>query len=137
MGSFNNNNNYFIGAQSKNILGLLLFLAYLTNKCSGAALNLKQQIIDPSISSSDDFFYELTTWEPVPSSSTSLPEHCQNVNSFCLTKECLRATSDLMYEIDATIDLCDDFYQFACGNWAEKHPMWVNLNNENHNFIFF
>lgn len=121
MGSFNNN--HFIGAQLKNLMGLLIFFATLTKNGLGTALHLKQQIMDQSTLSTDDYFYESTTLDSVTTSSTSSPEYCQNVNSLCLTKECLRAASDLMYDMDLTIDPCDDFYHFTCGNWAENHPM--------------
>lgn len=110
MGSIsNNNNNRFTGARPKDrkrgsyklLIGFvtLLFLVVLMKNCLGTSLN----------------------------SSTNSSEYFQNINSFCLTKECLRAASDLMYDMDISIDPCDDFYQFACGNWAENHPMLVNL----------
>lgn len=40
----------------------------------------------------------------------------------CTTDECLRAAANFKYSIDFTVDPCDDFYQFTCGNWAEEHP---------------
>ncbi|KAG4074705.1 hypothetical protein HA402_008803 [Bradysia odoriphaga] len=40
----------------------------------------------------------------------------------CQTKDCLRAAANLLQSMDRTVDPCDDFYKFTCGNWAEEHP---------------
>lgn len=92
----------FIGAQLKNIIVLLLFFATLTKNCSGIALKSKEQIIDSSTPSTEDYF-ESSTLDSVTSSSKSAPEFCQDVNSGCLTKECLRDASDLIYDISESM----------------------------------
>ncbi|XP_055389923.1 neprilysin-1 [Condylostylus longicornis] len=43
-------------------------------------------------------------------------------SDICETPECLRAASNLILSMDRTIDPCDDFYRFSCGNWHEEHP---------------
>lgn len=40
----------------------------------------------------------------------------------CDTKECLRSASTIRNNLDLTADPCQNFYQYACGNWAEEHP---------------
>ncbi|XP_037917529.1 endothelin-converting enzyme homolog isoform X2 [Hermetia illucens] len=40
----------------------------------------------------------------------------------CESKECIRAASALLQSMDMSVDPCDDFYQFTCGNWPEEHP---------------
>lgn len=42
--------------------------------------------------------------------------------STCQTKDCLRAAANLLQSMDRTVDPCEDFYKFTCGNWAEEHP---------------
>ncbi|XP_076315307.1 neprilysin-1-like isoform X4 [Tachypleus tridentatus] len=41
----------------------------------------------------------------------------------CNTEECIHAASRILERIDPTSDPCNDFYQFACGSYAEKHTV--------------
>ncbi|XP_035221572.1 neprilysin-2-like [Stegodyphus dumicola] len=41
----------------------------------------------------------------------------------CLTPECVKAAANILSNLDATEKPCNDFYQFACGGWLNKHAI--------------
>ena len=38
----------------------------------------------------------------------------------CLTESCVIAASNLLQQLDRTVDPCHDFYRFACGGYIDK-----------------
>ncbi|UXI15420.1 Pre-mRNA-splicing factor 38A [Sarcoptes scabiei] len=44
-----------------------------------------------------------------------------NENRLCTTMECVKTAASLLNAMDLTADPCEDFFQFACGNWVKKH----------------
>lgn len=46
-------------------------------------------------------------------------EAAQKVD-YCMTSGCVKAASDILQNMDESIDPCDDFYQFACGGFIKK-----------------
>lgn len=42
-------------------------------------------------------------------------------SSVCLTTDCIETAAQLLQSMDRTADPCQDFYQYACGNWNKKH----------------
>uniref|UniRef100_A0A7N8WM29 Neprilysin n=1 Tax=Mastacembelus armatus TaxID=205130 RepID=A0A7N8WM29_9TELE len=45
----------------------------------------------------------------------------QRTDEICITADCTQSASRLIESMDATIDPCEDFFQFACGGWLKKH----------------
>ncbi|CAI2347107.1 unnamed protein product [Caenorhabditis sp. 36 PRJEB53466] len=41
----------------------------------------------------------------------------------CLTPGCIKTASVILSSMNATIDPCVDFYEFACGQWIKGHPI--------------
>lgn len=41
----------------------------------------------------------------------------------CTTAGCARAAVDMLSSMDRTVDPCEDFYEFACGQWNKLHPI--------------
>nr|XP_029529921.1 neprilysin-like [Oncorhynchus nerka] len=39
----------------------------------------------------------------------------------CTTADCTQAASRLIENMDANVDPCDNFYQYACGGWLKKN----------------
>lgn len=41
----------------------------------------------------------------------------------CNSMECVLASAAIISAMDANVDPCNDFYQFACGGWIAKNPV--------------
>ncbi|GFS75640.1 neprilysin-1 [Nephila pilipes] len=52
-------------------------------------------------------------------------ESCQNTSCshVCLTETCVQAAATLLKNMDPLVSPCEDFYQFACGKWAQHHEL--------------
>ena len=44
----------------------------------------------------------------------------KSCSNFCMTKGCVQTASDILDNMDASVDPCVDFYQFACGGFMER-----------------
>lgn len=45
------------------------------------------------------------------------------VKKICTTEDCLRSATALVESMNKSVDPCEDFYQFACGNFAKVHKI--------------
>jgi endothelin-converting enzyme len=56
-----------------------------------------------------------TTSQPSP---TRVPEE-----PVCLTGDCIMLSASILSSLDTTQDPCENFYEFANGNWLRQHPL--------------
>lgn len=53
-------------------------------------------------------------------SRKSAPANQDKDGEVCLTPGCVHAASKMLEQIDDSVEPCDDFYNFACGNFVEN-----------------
>ncbi|ODM99390.1 Neprilysin-11 [Orchesella cincta] len=53
----------------------------------------------------------------------------------CRTKECTRTATLFLRTMDDTIDPCEDFHKFACGNWITDTSVVANVASFDHTTI--
>ncbi|XP_053402259.1 endothelin-converting enzyme homolog isoform X2 [Mercenaria mercenaria] len=41
----------------------------------------------------------------------------------CTTEECVKGSAYIVNKMDTTVDPCEDFYTFSCGNWEKMTPI--------------
>ncbi|TNM88735.1 hypothetical protein fugu_004989 [Takifugu bimaculatus] len=44
-----------------------------------------------------------------------------SLNPVCTTADCVTAAARLLQNMDTSVKPCDNFYQYACGGWLERH----------------
>ncbi|XP_022176698.1 membrane metallo-endopeptidase-like 1 isoform X3 [Myzus persicae] len=47
----------------------------------------------------------------------------EDQRQICTTEDCLRSATILVESMNKSVDPCEDFYQFACGNFAKLHKI--------------
>nr|XP_046198832.1 membrane metallo-endopeptidase-like 1 [Oncorhynchus gorbuscha]XP_046198833.1 membrane metallo-endopeptidase-like 1 [Oncorhynchus gorbuscha] len=55
------------------------------------------------------------------SSVTEGQQYRSAPSNVCTTPECVTAAARLLQNMDATVEACQNFYQYACGGWLERH----------------
>ena len=69
---------------------------------------------------------------------------CDPLRGYCVSESCLKSSSYVVLGMNKTVNPCDNFYQYACGNWAGRHPVdsdyyqrdvFSNIYNENEDKI--
>ena len=44
----------------------------------------------------------------------------KDMSNYCMTPGCIKAASDVLENMDESVNPCHDFYQFACGGFIKK-----------------
>ncbi|VDM94201.1 unnamed protein product [Onchocerca ochengi] len=47
----------------------------------------------------------------------------RKTTTICLTSECIKTASLILASMNANMDPCEDFYEYACGSWIKEHPI--------------
>ena len=48
-------------------------------------------------------------------------------SEYCMDSMCLRSAAHVMENINLSVNPCDNFYQYACGQWARLNPLPPDL----------
>ncbi|XP_035829151.1 neprilysin-1 [Aplysia californica] len=63
-------------------------------------------------------------------SDYTVPEGVK-LDDICLTQGCVNAASRILTSMDASVAPCDNFYDFACGNWNKMNIIPADRTNHN------
>ncbi|KAJ3065634.1 hypothetical protein HDU98_010975, partial [Podochytrium sp. JEL0797] len=63
------------------------------------------------------------TEPPAPPTDPSPPPPVLEPAPLCASKDCVVASARILVALDESVDPCDDFYRFSCGNWIKSHPI--------------
>ena len=58
-------------------------------------------------------------------SALKLDDPSAGETEICNTPECVVASHSLIQNMDLTADPCEDFYQYACGNFEERVSTYI------------
>ena len=47
----------------------------------------------------------------------------QGSTNVCVSEGCIDAAYHIFHSMDRSVDPCDNFYEFACGGWAQNNPI--------------
>ncbi|XP_048241365.1 endothelin-converting enzyme homolog isoform X1 [Haliotis rufescens] len=60
---------------------------------------------------------------PTPAPQSTGTPATSGGRAACTSKDCVREAASLINAIDFTVDPCDNFYEFACGNWMRSRTI--------------
>ncbi|XP_074652882.1 endothelin-converting enzyme homolog [Tubulanus polymorphus] len=72
-----------------------------------------QQPINDQISAPDDEMTSLP-YEPTVEDQIEMPD------VFCTSEQCIQLANSFQELMNKSVNPCDDFYEYACGNWTEN-----------------
>jgi hypothetical protein len=44
-------------------------------------------------------------------------------DEYCMTSECVKVSGVMLNKMNRSVDPCEDFYEYACGQWKQDTPM--------------
>ena len=55
------------------------------------------------------------------SQSQSMPQ--DSGSDTCTTQGCIQLAAQISSAMNQSVDPCEDFYNFTCGNWGQQNPI--------------